>query len=145
MFVVRDRFVKKADLCLNLHPWVVKYYPLSLARSLFFALPTHIFLSRGPMESLKRATVNSLRRVVYNRVSEPCNVDCVLVFIFYLLLGEAHPGTDRFKEKALVLVTSAFFYFVAYVYMPACLSRISLSLSNPFPARLCVLHMPGKF
>ena len=26
VFVIRDRFVKKADLCLNLYPCVIKYY-----------------------------------------------------------------------------------------------------------------------
>ena len=36
VLVITDRFVNKADLCLNLYPCVIKYYPLSLSLSTGF-------------------------------------------------------------------------------------------------------------
>ena len=38
VFVIRNRFVKKADLCLNLFPCVIKYYVLSVCLSLSLCL-----------------------------------------------------------------------------------------------------------
>ena len=44
VFVIRDRFVKKADLCLNLDPCVIKY-SLSLSFALFDSLSVSLPLS----------------------------------------------------------------------------------------------------